>query len=92
MKKASVETTPAARRKNLADDVEAFLKAGNEIEKVPSGVSAQDPQGRGKPLRIAQGDAQNKTSGIAAAASAGVDGQKVVVEATEVEPAAVATD
>ena len=60
MKKGNAETTPATRRKNLAEDVEAFLKAGNEIEHVPNGVSAQDPQGRGKPLRLGQGNVQAK--------------------------------
>ena len=38
------------RRKSLNDDVEKFLAAGNKIEYIPDGVSAQDPQGRGKPL------------------------------------------
>ena len=61
MKKASMEATPATRRKNLAADVEAFLKAGNSIEHVPNGVSAQDPQGRGKPLRLAQSANKSKT-------------------------------
>ena len=60
MKKGNAETTPATRRKNLAEDVEAFLKAGNKIEHVPNGVSAQDPQGRGKPLRLGQGAVQGK--------------------------------
>ncbi len=51
-KKDSPEVTSAGRRKALADDIERFLKAGNEIEQIPDGVSAQDPQGRGKQLRL----------------------------------------
>ena len=35
----------------LEEDVERFLKAGNQIQYIDDGVSAQDPQGRGKPLR-----------------------------------------
>lgn len=46
------DTTPAERRRAVADDVAAFLKAGNRIQQIPDGVSAQDPQGRGKPLRL----------------------------------------
>lgn len=51
-KKDNPEVTSAGRRKVLADDIERFLKAGNEIEQIPDGVSAQDPQGRGKQLRL----------------------------------------
>lgn len=51
-KKLQVETTAAVRRDALADDIDRFLKAGNEIQYIPNGVSSQDPQGRGKPLRL----------------------------------------
>ena len=49
-KKSESESSPMKRRKSLNDDVEKFLAAGNKIEYIPDGVSAQDPQGRGKPL------------------------------------------
>ena len=43
MKKKQPETNPdpQLRREALASDVEAFLKSGNSIEQIPSGVSAQ---------------------------------------------------
>lgn len=43
MKKKQPETNPdpQLRREALASDVEAFLKSGNTIEQIPSGVSAQ---------------------------------------------------
>ncbi len=44
--KTQAETTAAQRRQSIASDVKAFLDAGNRIETIPSGVSAQDPQGR----------------------------------------------
>ena len=50
--KKTIEVSPEMRRKSLEEDVAAFLAAGNSIEEVPSGLSAQDPQGRGKPLRL----------------------------------------
>ena len=46
------EVSPELRRKSIEADVAAFLAAGNKIEEVPSGVSSQDPQGRGKQLRL----------------------------------------
>jgi hypothetical protein len=49
-KKSESESSPVKRRQSLNDDVEKFLAAGNKIEYIPDGVSAQDPQGRGKPL------------------------------------------
>lgn len=49
-KKVEGESSPMKRRQALNDDVERFLAAGNKIEYIPDGVSAQDPQGRGKPL------------------------------------------
>ena len=51
MKKQN-DSTPGERRKKLEEDVAKFLKAGNRIEYIDDGVSAQDPQGRGKPLRL----------------------------------------
>ena len=53
-KKTQIETTPSQRRKALAADVDAFLKAGNEIQYIDDGVSAQDPQGKGRPLRLSR--------------------------------------
>ncbi|MEM9622443.1 MAG: hypothetical protein AAF993_12385 [Pseudomonadota bacterium] len=49
-KKAN-EPSADLRRQTLAADVEAYLAAGNTIEKVPSGTSSQNPQGSSKPLR-----------------------------------------
>lgn len=51
-RKSNAEPSPASRRESLATDLEAFLKAGNKIDYIPDGVSAQDPQGRGKQLRL----------------------------------------
>ncbi len=50
--RAQTETSSRERRRALAEDVDRFLKAGNQIQYVDSGVSAQDPQGRGRPLRL----------------------------------------
>ena len=51
------------RRQSLADDIEAFLKAGTSIQQIPDGVSAQDPKGRGPPLRLGNPEkkAENKS-------------------------------
>lgn len=51
-KKKIPEVSPGLRRKALEADVAAFIAAGNKIEEIPSGVSSQDPQGRGKQLRL----------------------------------------
>ena len=51
-KKTQTEPTPRERRKALEQDVEEFLKAGNKIQYIANGVSAQDPQGKVRPLRI----------------------------------------
>lgn len=53
-KKTQIDSTPSERRKALAKDVDAFLKAGNEIQYIDDGVSAQDPQGKGRPLRLSR--------------------------------------
>ena len=50
--KNTSETSPELRRKSIEEDVAAYLAAGNKIEEVPSGISSQDPQGRGKQLRL----------------------------------------
>lgn len=42
------------RRKALAEDVQAFLDSGNEIEQVPTGVSGQDSLGRSKHIVISR--------------------------------------
>ena len=51
-KKTTDDRTPNQRRESIAADVEAFLKAGNEIQYIDDGISAQDPQGKGRPLRL----------------------------------------
>ena len=51
-KKLQSESSSSERRKALEKDVDAFLKAGNRIQYIDDGVSAQDPQGKGRPLRL----------------------------------------
>ena len=62
-KKASDDTNPSQRRANLAADVEAFLKAGNQIQYIADGVSAQDPQGKGRPLTLGKPKQQEAADG-----------------------------
>ena len=50
--KAKAESTAGERRRVLEADIKTFLKAGNKIQYVESGVSAQDPQGKGRQLRL----------------------------------------
>jgi hypothetical protein len=49
-----MKTTPKlssdAKRESIAEETEAFLRAGHKITQIPDGVSGQDPHGRGKPL------------------------------------------
>ena len=49
--KTTSDESAQLRRKSIEADVAAFLAAGNQIEEIPSGVSSQDPQGKGKQLR-----------------------------------------
>ena len=59
--KGNSDVTPAMRRKSIAEDVAAFLKAGNKIAKIPTGVSGQDPQGsRSKQLRLSKSSEAKK--------------------------------
>ena len=51
-KKAQTEASPEARRQSIAEDIEAFLKAGHTIDYIPDGVSGQDPQGSNKALKL----------------------------------------
>jgi len=51
-KNAQTEASPEARRKSIAEDIEAFLKAGHTIDYIPDGVSGQDPQGSNKALKL----------------------------------------
>ena len=51
-KKAQAEPSPEARRQSIAQDIEAFLKAGHSIDYIPDGVSGQDPQGSNKALKL----------------------------------------
>ena len=61
-KKVQNESTPGERRKALEKDVKAFLKAGNKIQYIDDGVSAQDPQGKGRPLRLGRPNEKEGTS------------------------------
>jgi membrane protein involved in colicin uptake len=49
------EVTTAERRRALEADVEAFLKSGQQIEQVPTGVSGQDRFGRSKHIVLGRG-------------------------------------
>ena len=61
-KKVQNESTPSQRQKALEKDVNAFLKAGNKIQYIDDGISAQDPQGKGRPLRLGQPKEKGGTS------------------------------
>ena len=61
-KKVQSESTPSQRREALEKDVNAFLKAGNKIQYIDDGVSAQDPQGKGRPLRLGRPNEKGGTS------------------------------
>ena len=50
-KQADTSESAAVRRDELAADVQRFLDAGQKIEQIPTGVSGQDPQGKGPQLR-----------------------------------------
>ena len=49
IKKKTLQTSSDAKRDEIAQETETFLKAGREINQIPSGVSGLDPMGRGKP-------------------------------------------
>ena len=51
-RKTNAEPPPDVRRQSIAEDLEAFLRAGHKINHIPDGVSGQDPYGRGKRLRL----------------------------------------
>lgn len=62
MKKKQPESNPdpVLRRQAIASDVEKFLNAGNKIEQIPSGVSAQVNLGAKNPAAPAEADKTNK--------------------------------
>ena len=49
IKKKILKTSSEAKRGEIAEETEAFLSAGHEIDQIPDGVSGLDPMGRGKP-------------------------------------------
>jgi hypothetical protein len=49
------EPTTAERRRAIEKDVQEFLKAGQKIEQVPTGVSGQDRFGRSKHIVLGRG-------------------------------------
>ena len=63
--KSQNDTNPAERRKALERDLNEFLRAGNQIQYIDDGVSAQDPQGKGRQLRLGrpEGEAKKPSSG-----------------------------
>jgi hypothetical protein len=54
IKKKILKTSSDAKRSEIAEDTEVFLKAGREINQIPYGVSGLDPMGRGKPTTHGQ--------------------------------------
>ena len=54
IKKKALKTSSDAKRDEIAEETEVFLKAGREINQIPYGVSALDPMGRGKPTTRGQ--------------------------------------
>ena len=64
IKKKTLQTSSDAKRDEIAQETETFLKAGREINQIPYGVSGMDPMGRGKPTT----HGQNKKIGLGSAA------------------------
>ena len=54
IKKNTLKTSSEAKRDEIAQGTETFLKAGREINQIPYGVSGLDPMGRGKPTTHGQ--------------------------------------
>ena len=54
IKKKTLKTSSDAKRDEIAEETEVFLKAGREINQIPYGVSGLDPMGRGKPTTHGQ--------------------------------------
>ena len=54
IKKKTPKTSSEAQRDAIAEETEAFLSAGHEIDRIPDGVSGLDPMGRGKPTTHGQ--------------------------------------
>ncbi|NKB97072.1 MAG: hypothetical protein GKR90_01035 [Pseudomonadales bacterium] len=80
--KKQPDSSAEERRRSLEEDLKAFLKAGNEIQYIEDGVSAQDPQGQGKQLRLSR----PKSDAPAAPAAAGTAAaDTATVAATEEE-------
>ena len=59
------EPPASERRRQIEEDIKKFLLSGNAIQHIEDGVSAQDPQGKGKPLRPTRSE---KEAAIAEAA------------------------
>ena len=54
IKKKTPKISSEAQSDAIAEEIVTFLKAGNEINHIPSGVSGLDPMGRGKPTTHGQ--------------------------------------
>ena len=54
IKKKTLQTSSDAKRDEIAQETETFLKAGREINQIPYVVSGLDPMGRGKPTTHGQ--------------------------------------
>ena len=60
IKKKILKTSSETKRGEIAEETEAFLSAGHEIDQIPDGVSGLDPMGRGKPTT--HGQQKNKAN------------------------------
>ena len=54
IKKKTLKISSEAKRAEIAEETETFLRAGHEINRIPYGVSGLDPLGRGKPTTHGQ--------------------------------------
>jgi len=54
IKKKTLKISSEAKRAEIAEETESFLRAGHEINRIPYGVSGLDPMGRGKPTTHGQ--------------------------------------
>ena len=60
IKRKTLKTSSEAKRGEIAEETEAFLGAGQEVDQIPNGVSGLGPRGRGKPTT--HGQQKNKAN------------------------------
>jgi hypothetical protein len=71
-KKKQVSATNLDLRASLEEDVEAFLKKGNKIQEIPSGVSGQVSVAKKAPVEVAKPAATPSATPAATEAAAPV--------------------